>query len=142
MEVSSPDAVHTYNTTILTTSTKPHPIHPHHANPSSTVLIATDRMSPSSIGSEATPPITGTSLPRIRAFSDLAWISWAALAAQTQTDVKNMHYFMSLSISNKLTQRILSRCVREVLPGAWEFPAWPGFEFESGSEQGKAILGK
>jgi len=98
-------------------------------------------MSPSSIGSEATPPITGASLPRIRAFSDLAWISWAALAAQTQTDVKNMHYFMSLSISNKLTQRILSRCVREVLPGAWEFPAWPGFEFESGSKQGQAILG-
>ncbi|KAJ4991638.1 hypothetical protein SVAN01_02753 [Stagonosporopsis vannaccii] len=105
------------------------------------ILIATDRMSPQEIGSEASPPITGSDLPLIRAFSDLAWISWATLAAQTQTDVKNMHYFMSLSISNKLTQRVLSRCVREVLPGAWGFPAWPGFEFESDSEHGKAILG-
>lgn len=110
-------------------------------NPS-TVLIATDRMSPQEIGSKASPPITGDDLPLIRAFSDMAWISWAALAEQVQFDVKNMHYFMSLSISNKLTQRVLSRCVREVLPAAWGFPAWPGFEFETSSPQGQAILGE
>ena len=106
-----------------------------------TVMIATDRMSPQEIGRDALPAIQGDELPLIRAFSDMAWISWAALAEEAETDVKNIHYFMSLSITNQLTRSILSRCVREVLPGAWGFPDWPGFEFDTSTPQGQAILG-
>lgn len=98
-------------------------------------------MSPQQIGSDATPPIAGSDLPLIRTFSDISWISWAALISETSTSVKNIHYFMSLGISNRLTQRILSKCIRDVLPGSWGFPAWPGFEFETDSTQGQAILG-
>ncbi len=105
-------------------------------------MIATDRMSPQEIGLDASPPITGDDLPLIRAFSDIAWISWAALIDDTEADLKGIHYFMTVSVSNRLTQRILSRCIREVLPGAWGFPAWPGFEFETSSPQGQAILGQ
>ncbi|KAF1924503.1 uncharacterized protein M421DRAFT_8805 [Didymella exigua CBS 183.55] len=105
------------------------------------VIIASDRMSPQKIGSKASPTITGDDLPLIRAFSDVARISWAALADQTKTDVKNIHYFMSLSITNELTQHILSRCIREVLPGAWGFPDWPGIGFDTSTPQGQAILG-
>ncbi|KAF3040968.1 hypothetical protein E8E12_009025 [Didymella heteroderae] len=105
------------------------------------VIIATDRASPQDIGSKKMPIIAGDDLPLIRAFSDFAWIYWAALADGIGSDVKNIHYFMSLSITNELTQRILSRCVREILPGSWGFPDWPGFEFDTSTPQGQAILG-
>ncbi|KAJ8117173.1 hypothetical protein OPT61_g1559 [Boeremia exigua] len=105
------------------------------------LIIATDRISPQEAGSTLSPPIQGSDLPLVRAFSDMAWMSWEALSDETKTDMKNIRYFMTISIVNTLTQRILSRCIRDVLPGAWGFPAWPGFEFESSSTQGQAILG-
>ena len=106
-----------------------------------TVIIVMDRTSPQDIGSKKIPAIVGDDLPLIRAFSDIAWISWAGLAGAADSDVKNIHYFMSLSITNELTHGILSRCVREVLPGSWGFPDWPGFEFDTSTTQGQAILG-
>lgn len=108
------------------------------------VIIATDRTSPQDIGGKRVPAIVGDDLPLIRAFSDFAWIFWEALAADPEVgaDIKNIHYFMSLSITNELTQRILSRCVREILPGSWGFPDWPGFEFDASTPQGQAILGQ
>ncbi|KAF3053165.1 hypothetical protein E8E11_011261 [Didymella keratinophila] len=104
-------------------------------------IIAMDRTSPQDIGGKKIPAIVGDDLPLIRAFSDFAWISWAGLAEAVGSDVKNIHYFMSLSITNELTQGILSRCVREILPGSWGFPDWPGFEFDTSTLQGQAILG-
>lgn len=80
-------------------------------------------------------------LPRIRAFSDMAWISWKRLASVVESDSKNIHYFMSLSITNEQTQGVLSRAIQEVLPGAWGFPDWGGLEFDTSTPQGQAILG-
>ena len=101
-----------------------------------------DRLSPQEAGKERRPVVGADELPLIRAFSDMAWISWKELAGVTESDPKNIHYFMSLSITNEQTQRILSRAIREVLPGAWGFPDWGGFEFDTSTPQGQAILGQ
>ena len=107
------------------------------------VIIAMDRLSPQEAGKERTPVVEGVDeLPLIRAFSDITWMSWKALADATDSDPKNIHYFMSLSITNEQTQRILSRAIREVLPEAWCIPDWPGFEFGISTPQGQAILGE
>ncbi|KAJ4350677.1 hypothetical protein N0V95_004525 [Ascochyta clinopodiicola] len=101
------------------------------------VIIAMDRNSPQSAGMERTPIIEGDDLPALRPFSDLAWFSWKSLA----TDVKNLKYFMSLSIGNEETQSILSRAIREGVPGAQGFPVWKGYEFSTDTPWGQAILG-
>ena len=80
-----------------------------------TVIIAVDRLSPQEAGKQRRPAIeSADELPLIRAFSDIAWMSWKAWAS----DPKNIHYFMSLSITNRLTRRIVSRAVQKSLPEA------------------------
>jgi hypothetical protein len=109
-----------------------------HVLTSLTVIIAMDRDSPQSAGEDRKPPVGVEDLPLIRAFSDIAWMTWKHLAE----DPKNIQYFMSLSITNWETGVILSRAIREVLPDARAFPLWSGFEFDTATPQGQAILGQ
>jgi hypothetical protein len=50
---------------------------------------------------------------------------------------KGLKYFMSVSVTNEDTQRILKRA-HEV--NHWELEEWPGHTFERGSLETKAIL--
>ena len=102
-----------------------------------TVIIAMDRNSPQSAGKDRTPVVEGDGLPAIRACSDVAWLSWKEFA----TDVMNLNYFLSLAITNEETEAIMSRAVRGVFPGAQSFPAWGGYEFNTNTPGGQAILG-
>lgn len=97
-----------------------------------------DRDSPQSAGKSRKPVVQGDDLPALRACSDVAWLSWKAF----ETDVKNLNYFLSLSITNAETQSIVSRAIRDTVPGAQGFPAWGGYEFDSNTPEGQAILGK
>ena len=102
-----------------------------------------DRLSPQEAGKLRKPVVEGADeLPLIRAFSDIAWIMWTGLAETLETDPKNLYFFMSLSITNEQTQRVISRAIREVLPGAWNIPDWPGYEIHTSTPQGHAILGQ
>jgi hypothetical protein len=97
-----------------------------------------DRNSPQSAGKERQPAVAGGELPAVRAFSDVAWLSWKNMA----DDIKDLNYFMSLSINNPETAAIISRAVREVMPDARSFPEWSGYKFDTKTPQGQAILGQ
>lgn len=105
---------------------------------SEAVIIAMDRESPQSAGKDRKPVVAGNELPAVRAFSDVAWLTWKNFGA----DIKNLNYFMSLSINNLETTAVVSRAIREILPGAQGFPAWGGYEFETDTPEGQAILGQ
>jgi hypothetical protein len=94
------------------------------------------RHSPQSAGKERSPPVQGDELPAISASSDIMWLYW-----KMYNDPKNLNYFMSLSIANEETQSIISRAVRETIPEAQSFPAWGGYDFDTNTPEGQAILG-
>lgn len=97
-----------------------------------------DRNSPQSAGKEMEPPIQGNELPAIKASSDIMWLYWKMYG-----DVaKGPNYFLSLSITNEATQKIISRAIREVIPDAKDFPAWGGYDFDTDTPEGQALLGE
>lgn len=96
-----------------------------------------DRNSPQSAGKDRTPVVEGDGLPALRACSDVAWLTWKSF----NMDVKNLRYFMSLSINNEETQSIMARAMRNVVPQVQSYPAWGGYQFYADSLEGQAILG-
>lgn len=99
-----------------------------------------DRASPASAGKERTPPVEGNGLPALSASSDLAWLFWREF--KPGNSVRDLKYFLSLSITNEETQSIMSRAIRNAVPGAQGFPNYPGYELNTDTEEGHAILGK
>lgn len=80
----------------------------------------------------------GNELPAISASSDIMWLYWKMYG----TVAKGPNYFLSLSIANEATQRIMSRAIREVIPDAKDFPAWGGYDFDTSTPEGQALLGE
>ena len=105
------------------------------------VIIAMDRDSPASAGKQRTPPVQNDGLPALSASSDIAWLFWKEFGGDSG-GVNKLNYFLSLSITNEETQSVVSRAVRNAVPGAESFPAYGGFEFETDTAKGQAILGK
>ena len=99
-----------------------------------------DRDSPQSAGKERRPVVEGDELPALRACSDVVWLIWKEYFAGIG-DVKNLKYFLSLSITNRETNAILSRAIRNTIPEVESFPPWGGYEFNTDTPEGQAILG-
>jgi len=88
------------------------------------------------------PPVPDSYLPKLNQFSDVAWITWAAMHKppwSQETRLNYLKYFMSVSITNVETQQILKRAL-EV--NHWELSEWPGHTFERIWPETKAILGR
>jgi hypothetical protein len=103
-----------------------------------TVIIAMDRASPQSAGKDMQPPVQGKELPAISASSDIMWMYWKMYGDAA----KGPNYFLSLSITNEATQKIISRAIRETIADAKDFPAWGGYKFDTDTPEGQALLGK
>ena len=99
-----------------------------------------DRDSPQSAGKNRQPAVQGDGLPAIRSSSDIAWLLWKELAGDAG-NVKGLNYFLSLCITNWETQDIISRAIRSAIPDAQGFPAWGGYDFDTNTPEGQAILG-
>ena len=100
-----------------------------------------DRDSPQSAGKNRKPAVQGDELPAIRSCSDIAWLLWKEFG-QDVGNIKNLNYFLSLSITNAETQAIISSAIRSAIPDAESFPAWGGYEFDTDTPEGQAILGQ
>jgi|SRR5690242_6828501 len=101
------------------------------------VLLAMDRKSPQSAGSQRSPRIQGDELPDLQSFSDLAWLKWKAVSGNAPS---TMRYFASISITNIETRGILSKVLDKA--SFTEVPAWPGHDVDANTEEGAALLGK
>ncbi len=71
----------------------------------------------------------------------MAWILWREFE-ENGYDTKNLNYFLSLSITNRETQNILARAMRNIVPDIKGVPAWGGFQFYTDTPEGQAILGE
>lgn len=83
----------------------------------------------------------GDELPAVKSCSDVAWMLWK-MFGEHAGNIKNLRFFLSLSIINAETDAILSRAIRNIVPEAQQFPAWGGYEFDTDTPEGQAILGK
>lgn len=52
------------------------------------------------------------------------------------------NYFLSTCIINEETQAVVSRAIRETVPDAQSFPAWGGYDFDTDTVEGQALLGE
>lgn len=102
-----------------------------------TVILALDRDSPQSAGKNVNPPVQGDELPAIQASSDIMWLYW-----KVYDNPKGPHYFLSTCIVNAQTQAIVSRAIRETIPEVQSYPPWGGYDFDTDTPEGEAILGK
>ena len=96
------------------------------------------RDSPQSAGKNMQPPVEGNELPAISASSDSMWLYWKMYG----NVAKGPNYFLSLSITNEATQKTIFRAIREVVPEVKDFPAWGGYDFDTDTPEGQALLGK
>lgn len=83
------------------------------------------------------PPVEGDELPEISASSDIMWLYW-----KMHDSANGPNYFLSLSIASEATQGIISRAIREVIPDAQSFPEWGGYDFDTDTPEGEALLGE
>jgi hypothetical protein len=106
------------------------------------MIIGLNRESPRWAGRELTPPVQDHEMPQLNQFSDVAWITWKAMNLppwSTVDHTKGLKYFVSVSVTNEETQRILKRAHEA---NHWEIEEWPGHTFERGWPETKAILGE
>lgn len=111
-------------------------------NPDEGVIIGLNRESPKWAVKDRNPPVPDSYLPRLNQFSDVAWITWAAMHKppwSQETRLSHLKYFMSVSITNVETQQILKRALEA---NRWELSEWPGHTFERIWPETKAILGR
>lgn len=80
-------------------------------------------------------PADATKLPKLRAFSDVLWGYWN----RDNPDVKNVKFFFMMGISNDQTNALVATCLRKKKEVLKE---WPGVEFDTGSDEGHALLGE
>ncbi|KAJ4296475.1 hypothetical protein N0V90_006520 [Kalmusia sp. IMI 367209] len=91
------------------------------------VIMAMNRKSPRYAVKSLNPPWAGGALPELIASSDIMWGIWKDGAYM---DSRNIRYFLSLSITNEPTSKIIYRVVKGVLP------AYPGVKFSSDTPDG------
>ncbi|KAH4041100.1 hypothetical protein HBI55_016780 [Parastagonospora nodorum] len=110
-------------------------------NPDEGIIISLNRESPKWAVKDRSPPVPDSYLPKLNQFSDVAWITWAAMHKppwSQETRLNNIKYFMSVSITNVETQQILKRALEA---NHWHLSEWPGHTFERMWPETKAILG-
>ncbi|KAK4954054.1 hypothetical protein LTR28_006346 [Elasticomyces elasticus] len=92
---------------------------------------------PAHKGSEQVPPVTR--LPELKALSDVMFLQWQALCDKSRVSPKTLKYFLSSSIVNDATNRIIEEALRRV---GQSYPPtkWPGNTFLTTGDEGKAIL--
>jgi hypothetical protein len=111
-------------------------------NPDEGIIMGLNRESPKWAAKDRHPPLPDDELPKLNQFSDVAWIVWKAmhkLPWSSETRLHHLRYFMSVSITNVETQKILKRALEA---NDWELSEWPGHTFERIWPETKAILGK
>ncbi|KAF2475090.1 uncharacterized protein BDR25DRAFT_381875 [Lindgomyces ingoldianus] len=102
-------------------------------NPVDGVIFAWGKYSPGYMGSKKTPPVTV--LPRLKSWSDIAFLQWWGLTCTTNP--RNLHYVFSTPVENTTTQAIISRAISTT---GNKLTTWPGVTFGMDTDQGKAIL--
>lgn len=98
--------------------------------------MALDRDSPQSAGKSLNPPVQGDELPAVQASSDIMWLYW-----KMYDKPQGPNYFLSSCIINAETQAVVSRAIREIIPEAESIPAWGGYDFDTDTPEGQALLG-
>ncbi|KAF2748228.1 hypothetical protein M011DRAFT_486081 [Sporormia fimetaria CBS 119925] len=101
-------------------------------NPQDGVLMALSLSSPQHAVASWNPPLPADQLPKLQKSSDVAWGIWKMRAG---TNVKNLRYFLALTVINELTNRILIRAT------GGRVQPWPGVTFTSETEEASALLG-
>jgi hypothetical protein len=98
-----------------------------------------DRTSPQYAAKARVPPLANDELPELQQFSDIAFLEWQ-LATSENGHLKNLKYFVSVTISNHMTQRVIDRALMNAHK---ELEPWPGsvFDADTDKESFAAILG-
>jgi hypothetical protein len=100
------------------------------------VIMGMNRKSPKKAAEKRHPPVPNDLLPGLNQFSDVAWVIWEGLVNMNKGNVKNLKYFISLSIDNVDTKAVLVRALNNAKPAEY-----PGKTFDAQSTEGKAIMG-
>jgi hypothetical protein len=103
------------------------------------IIIGLNRESPRWAAKERNPPVPNNELPLLKQFSDVAWISWKLNHEGSGVPLNHLKYFMSTSVTNVETVRVLKRALEA---NGWVLEKWPGHTFERIWPETKAILGK
>lgn len=102
---------------------------------SNTVLMALDRISPSSAGKKRNPPVSSDQLPDLSTFSDIGYLNYKHILGKDPSDFR---YLMSLMITNEKTKSIIVKALQST---GKELGPWPGETFTWDSREFKALLG-
>lgn len=102
------------------------------------MIIAQNIKSPQKAGKELQDPVPDSMMPKLSRSSDIAWGLWTLAAAGSMERLKNVHFFFSISITNKPTLVTIVRALEDTQSA---FAPWPGKLFFTMTEQGKALLG-
>lgn len=103
-------------------------------------IIAFKRYGPVEKAKSLQPPVPQNQLPALRSSSDMMWALWEkdVLLNVHLEDRGNINFFMSLSIENEDTLRILRRAFNQVNSDLTRV----GRIFDMTTEEGRAILGR
>jgi hypothetical protein len=83
-------------------------------------------------GSKQKPPITV--LPRLRGWSDIAWLQWVEIAGE---NAKNLRYVLRSPVAKTEAQWLINRAFQL---SSKELKTWPGVDFDMATDEGKALL--
>jgi hypothetical protein len=86
------------------------------------------------MGGQKNPPVTV--LPKLQAWSDIAWLQWADLTKAS--NVQNAKFVMSMPVENKASQFLIGRALAN---GQGKLTTRPGIELSMETDEGKVILG-
>ena len=96
-----------------------------------------NRKSPKNAATDYDLDIPAEKLPALSASSDVAWGMWSLVAQQNKADIRNIRYFLCLSVTNPSTLKVVARALNGEKLGPW-----PGKKFWLADEDGKALMGK
>jgi hypothetical protein len=101
------------------------------------VIMTMNRKSPKNAAADYGLNIPSDKFPGLSASSDVAWGMWTLVTQQNSASVKNIKYFLCLSITNPSTLKVVARAMNGAILGPW-----PGKRFWLADEDGKALMGK
>ncbi|KAF2648826.1 hypothetical protein K491DRAFT_611948 [Lophiostoma macrostomum CBS 122681] len=110
------------------------------ALPLSGILIAISNYSPMAVATleELAPESLPPGFPRLRHWSDIAFLHWQSITLQ-ETHSTQLNHIIRSSIQNHQTLSIVNKVLER--NNVETLPEWPGITFDINTEQAHALLG-